>query len=142
MNINVNFVIVPLLLWKTWIKIISLKKIMHNYSYNDIEFHKLSNIQVINNLLWSVHVPRTLSTKLRKMYFFDLPKVRNSLDDVYWVLSRKHPIGYVGNPSGASYNHPINIQPLLLILLNILRICKWNFPLYINYCCMYMTLGK
>ena len=57
---------------------------MHNYSKNDLEFYKLSNVQVHNYPLRNshdFHVPRTLSTKLSKMPLFDLPKVWNAIDE-------------------------------------------------------------
>ena len=65
-------------------KLMLLHPIMHNYSKNDLEFYKLLNVQVHNYPLRNLHdfhVPRTLSTKLSKMPFFDLPKIWNSIDD-------------------------------------------------------------
>ena len=65
---------------------------MHNYSKNNLEFQKLSNVQVHNYPLRNCHdfhVPRTLSTRLCKMPFFDLPKVWNSIDDEIKKISLK-----------------------------------------------------
>ena len=60
-------------------KLILLHPIMHNYSKNDLEFYKLSNVQTRKS--HDFHVPRTLSTKLSKMPLFDLPKVWNAIDE-------------------------------------------------------------
>ena len=73
-------------------KLVLLHPIMHNYSKNNLEFQKLSNVQVHNYPLRNCHdfhVPRTLSTRLCKMPFFDLPKVWNSIDDEIKKISLK-----------------------------------------------------
>ena len=75
-------------------KLVLLHPIMHNYSKNNLEFQKLSNVQVHNYPLRNCHdfhVPRTLSTRLCKMPFFDLPKVWNSIDDEIKKISLKKP---------------------------------------------------